>query len=85
MGNSPPYVPKVETRTHASPCFFVSWTLAGEALEQYKEMRAEWKEGGNKHSNSEDISDCRIARVAVLFVAGAAAEDYVHGRIIGTK
>ena len=85
MGNSPPYVPKVETRTHASPCFFASWALAGDALEQYKEMGAEWKEGENKHSNSEDISDCRIAWVAVLFVAGAAAEDYVHGRIIGNK
>lgn len=80
FGKFSTYVPKVETTTHAS---LHLGHYPGDAFEQYKEMRAEWeKEGGNKHSNSEDISDCRVA---ISFAAGAAAEDDVHGRIMDTK
>ena len=45
------------------------------------------KGGGNKHSDSGDISGCKIAfmmQSGFLTVAGAAAENYVHGRSIDT-
>lgn len=77
LGNSPPYVPKVETRTHASPCFFASWALAGDALGQYKEMGTGWKEGGTafqfwRHQWLQDWLYClwQEQLLKIMFMAG---------------
>lgn len=79
FGKFSTYVPKVETTTHASL-----------HLGHYQVMplnnTKRWEQSERKVETSiPTLKTSVIVGVAILFAAGAAAEDDVHGRIMDTK